>query len=111
MRNVALSGSSFNAPRNQRHMRVATTGACQGAVYFLYATYYLLSSLSNFYSPNFRLGYWALFTVTSLFISGTTVNLGIGQTVFRQRAARTWTALKALCNVGVVTSDSQLTSG
>ncbi|XP_053295122.1 taste receptor type 2 member 7 [Pleuronectes platessa] len=111
MRNVALSGSSFNAPRNQRHMRVATTGACQGAVYFLYATYYLLSSLSNFYSPNFRLGYWALFTVSSLFISGTTVNLGIGQTVFRQRAARTWTALKALCNVGVVTSDSQLTSG
>ncbi|XP_035030851.2 taste receptor type 2 member 8-like [Hippoglossus stenolepis] len=111
IRNVALSGSCFNAPRIQRHMRVAVTGACQGAVYFLYAIYYLFTSFSEVYSSNFFLGYWALFTVTSLFISGTTVNLGIGQAVFRQRAVRMWTALKALCKVGMVTGDGQLTSG
>ena len=76
MRSMALSGSCFNAPRIQRHMRVAVTGACQGAVYFFYVIYYLSTTIINFSSSNFVVGPWSLFTVTTLFISGTTVNPG-----------------------------------
>lgn len=50
------------------------------------------------------------FTVTSLYISGTTVSLGIGQVAFRQGAADLWKTLKALVGVGKVTNDVTLHS-
>lgn len=106
MRSVSQSGSSFSTLQSQ--MRITITGISQGVLYFLYGTFHLFDSFMYLYSTDFYLGTWVSLTVTSLYISGTTVNLGIGQAAFRQRAADVWKALKALCGVGIVTNDVTL---
>ncbi|KAF0026260.1 hypothetical protein F2P81_020997 [Scophthalmus maximus] len=116
MRNMAQSGSPFNTRRRPGQMRITITGLSQGVLYFLYETYYLLYSLTNSYSQHILLGPWICFTVTTLYISGTTFNLGVGQVIFRQRAVHIWMALKAMCHIGLVTNGgevhaSQLTLG
>ncbi|GLD59956.1 uncharacterized protein AKAME5_001190700 [Lates japonicus] len=105
MRRMAQTGSCFSAPRIQSQLRVTIAGISQGVLYFLYNTFYLFDSFTYFFSPHFVLSSWISFTVTTLYISGTTVNLCIGQAMFRQGAADVWRALKALCGVGVVTND------
>ncbi|XP_056245548.1 taste receptor type 2 member 8-like [Seriola aureovittata] len=111
MRNVAQSGSCFYTPRIQRQMRVTITGISQGVFYFLYDTFHLLDSFAYMFAPDFYFSYSVSFTVTSLFISGNTINLGIGQFIFRQRVAAVWRALKALCIVAIVTDNIKLHSG
>nr|XP_008289045.1 PREDICTED: uncharacterized protein LOC103363876 [Stegastes partitus] len=78
----------------------------------------MAQSSSKFTSPkiqSFYFSVWISFTAVSLYISGTTVNLGFGQAIFRQRAVNVWKAIKALFGVGMATNDvklhsSQLTS-
>lgn len=97
IRSMAQGGSSFSTPRTQSQMRVTITGISQGVLYLLYATFYLLDSITYNLSPHFLFSAWVSFTVTSLYTSGTTVNLCIGQAIFRQRAANVWKALKVWC--------------
>ncbi|XP_035532837.1 uncharacterized protein LOC118339357 [Morone saxatilis] len=116
IRSVAQGGGYFSSPRRRSQMRVTITGLSQAVLYFLYATFYFFDEFTYMFSPQFYLSAWVSFTVTSLYLSGTTVNLGIGQTAFKQRAADVWKALKVLCGVGMATNDvkmhsSQLTSG
>lgn len=116
IRSVAQGGSCFSTSRIQSQLRVTITGISQGVLYFLFGTFYIFNSFTYIYSPHFYLSAWITFTATSLYVSGTTVNLGIGQATFRQRAADVWKKLKALFSVGMVTNDvkvhsSQLTSG
>ncbi|XP_050929089.1 LOW QUALITY PROTEIN: uncharacterized protein LOC127142840 [Lates calcarifer] len=66
MRRMAQTGSCFSAPRIQSQLRVTITGISQGSIYSIY------------------------FTVITLYMLGTTFNLGVGQAVFRQRAANIW---------------------
>ncbi|XP_076603686.1 uncharacterized protein LOC143330810 [Chaetodon auriga] len=108
IRRVAQDGSRFSTPRVQSQMRVTITGVSQGVLYLLYSTFYLFDSFAYNLSSRMALSLWVSFTVTSVYISGTTVNLGIGQTTFRKRAAEVWKALKALCCVGVVTNDVKM---
>ncbi|CAK6970301.1 taste receptor type 2 member 7-like [Scomber scombrus] len=108
MTSVAQSGSSFSTLRSQ--MRIAITGIFQGVLYFLYSTFYVSVSLFNLHSTCCYVDPFVSFTVTSLYLSGTTVSLGIGQVAFRQGAADLWKTLKALVGVGKVTNDVTLHS-
>ncbi|XP_031137579.1 uncharacterized protein LOC116037728 [Sander lucioperca] len=114
IKRVAQRGSFFSTPRIQSQQRVTVTGISQGVLYFLYASFYFFDSFTYMFSMDFYFSAWFTFTFTSLYTLGTTVNLAIGQVIFRQRAADAWKALKALCGIGMVTPSpdaSQLTSG
>uniref|UniRef100_A0AAQ5X4V6 Taste receptor type 2 n=1 Tax=Amphiprion ocellaris TaxID=80972 RepID=A0AAQ5X4V6_AMPOC len=116
MKSMAQSSSKFTSPRIQSQRRVTITGILQGVFYLVYDSFYLIDSFTWLFSSHFYFSAWITFTATSLYISGTTVNLGIGQAIFRQRAVDVWKAIKALFGVGMVTNDvklhsSQLTSG
>ncbi|CDQ61994.1 unnamed protein product [Oncorhynchus mykiss] len=88
MKSMKESGSTFSSPRLHSQMRVTITGILQGILYFLCALWIFIS----FFSINFSMvfNYTFFNTVISLYMFGTTVNLGIGQSVFRQRAADIW---------------------
>ncbi|KAI3356134.1 hypothetical protein L3Q82_017391 [Scortum barcoo] len=116
IQSVVHGGSSFSTLRIQSQMRVTITGISQGVLYFLCTAYYFLDSGLSYFSQHFVFSVWINFTVTSLYISGTTINLGIGQATFRQRIVNMWKALRALAGIGVVTHDMtkhsiHLTSG
>lgn len=116
IKSMAQGGGSFSTPRIQSQKRVTTTGISQGVFFILYGTFYYFDALTYRYSKGFHFGAWIAVTAATLYISVTTVNLGIGQSIFRQRAADTWKALKAVCGVGMVKNDvkvysSQLTLG
>ncbi|CAJ1079874.1 uncharacterized protein LOC119500416 [Xyrichtys novacula] len=96
IRSMAKGSSSFSTPKIQSQMRVTITGICQGVLYVLFDTFNLLESFTNKFSPHYGIGVWLSFTVTSLYISGTTVNLGIGQAAFRQRVVNIWKKFRAL---------------
>ena len=105
-------GGSISSRRIRRQVRVTISGIFQGLLYFLYGTYYFFDSFTYKFSNHFIISGEISFTVTSLYISGTTINLGIGQTTFRQRAADVWKALKAVCGAnGVKTRTRLSTSG
>lgn len=116
MRRMAKFGDSFSAPKIQGQMRVTITGLLQGLLYFLYNIFYLADSCAYILSPDFYLGPWVSFTATTVYISASTVSLGVGQATFRRGAADAWKALKGLCGVCEKTNDgesalSQFTSG
>lgn len=103
IKSVAQGG--LFTPRIQSQLRVTISGVFQGVLFLLYGTFYFIDSFTYRFSSHFYLGAWVSLTFTSLYISGTTVNLGIGQTIFRQRAADVWKALTALCGAGMVSND------
>ena len=112
IRSVAKGGSSISSGRIRRQVGVTISGIFQGLLYFLYGTYYFFDSFLSLFSNHVIISGQISFTVTSLYITGTTVNLGIGQTMFRQRAADVWKALKAACGANdIKTHSRQLTSG
>uniref|UniRef100_A0A3P8T4Y4 Taste receptor type 2 n=1 Tax=Amphiprion percula TaxID=161767 RepID=A0A3P8T4Y4_AMPPE len=96
MKSMAQSSSKFTSPRIQSQRRVTITGILQGVFYLLYDSFYLLCFFTWMFPSHFVLSSWIFITATSLYISGTTVNLGIGQAIFRQRAVDVWKAIKAL---------------
>lgn len=96
MRNMAESGNSFHTERIKSHKRVTIAGISQGLVYFLYGTFYVIDTYTTMFAMHVSVSYRVYFTVTSVYIFGTTVNLGIGQALFRKRAADVWMALKTL---------------
>ncbi|XP_075334856.1 uncharacterized protein LOC142396189 [Odontesthes bonariensis] len=103
MKSMAQAGSHFTTPTMQSQMRVTITGILQAVLYILYYAFNITDVMTYMLCPHFSFSSWVSFTVTSLYISGTTVNLSIGQMMFRQKAANVWKALKA--SVGMVTHD------
>uniref|UniRef100_A0A4W5L8G0 Taste receptor type 2 n=1 Tax=Hucho hucho TaxID=62062 RepID=A0A4W5L8G0_9TELE len=87
MKSMKESGSTFSSPRLHNQMRVTITGILQGILYFLCALWIFLNIFSDNYPSSIEFDYNTYYTVISLYMFGTTVNLGIGQSVFRQRAA------------------------
>uniref|UniRef100_A0A674CPL1 Taste receptor type 2 n=1 Tax=Salmo trutta TaxID=8032 RepID=A0A674CPL1_SALTR len=90
MNRMKESGSTFSSLRLHSQMRVTITGVLQGILYFLCALWIFLNIFSDNYPSSIRFDYNTYYTVISLYMFGTTVNLGIGQSVFRQRAADIW---------------------
>uniref|UniRef100_A0A8C7HWS1 Taste receptor type 2 n=1 Tax=Oncorhynchus kisutch TaxID=8019 RepID=A0A8C7HWS1_ONCKI len=90
MKSMKESGSTFSSPRLHSQMRVTITGILQGILYFLCALWIFLNIFSDNYPSSIKFDYNTYYTVISLYMFSTTVNLGIGQSVFRQRAADIW---------------------
>ncbi|XP_072300225.1 taste receptor, type 2, member 201, tandem duplicate 1 [Eucyclogobius newberryi] len=86
-------GPSNSGTRLRAQMRVTITGIFQGVFFFLFASFLLFSSFFNEKS-DFWLDENIKLTVTTVFITGTTVTLGMGQTVLRQRIVKMYDTLK-----------------
>eukprot|EP00063_Salmo_salar_P054277 XP_014029112.1 PREDICTED: taste receptor type 2 member 8 [Salmo salar] len=90
MKRMKETGSTFFSLRLHSQMRVTITGILQGILYFLCALWILTDIFINIYPSSIKFDYNTYYTVISLYMFGTTVNLGIGQSVFRERAADIW---------------------
>ncbi|XP_055004918.1 uncharacterized protein LOC129407523 [Boleophthalmus pectinirostris] len=93
MKNLGKMGTSFSATRLRSQMRVTITGIFQGVLFFLFASYALCEVFVAEYSGKY-IDKYIWFSISTFFISGTTVTLGIGQNVFRQRIIDMYKALK-----------------
>ncbi|CAB1350131.1 unnamed protein product [Coregonus sp. 'balchen'] len=89
MKSMKESGSPFSSTRLHSQMRVTIAGILQGMIYFFTAVWIFIHYSSNVLSST-SFDDKTLYTVISLYKFGTTLNLGIGQAVFRQRAADIW---------------------
>ncbi|KAJ0005867.1 hypothetical protein NQD34_015761, partial [Periophthalmus magnuspinnatus] len=84
MKNMGKMGTSISATRLRGQMRVTITGIFQGVLFFFYVSYLLCSGFTTMFSI-FTLGARITLTINTFVMSVTTVTLGIGQNVFRQR--------------------------
>ncbi|XP_031669597.1 uncharacterized protein LOC116359863 [Oncorhynchus kisutch] len=86
MKSMKESGSPFSSPRLHSQMRVTIAGILQG-ILFLFTALWIFIHYSSKDLSSTSFDDNILYTVISLYKFGTTLNLGIGQAVFRQRAA------------------------
>ncbi|KAJ8415205.1 hypothetical protein AAFF_G00009030 [Aldrovandia affinis] len=82
--------SSFSSPRLQSQWRVTITGIIQALLYLYCSLWFILSYLLTLFKPDIDEEGHILFTVICLFSFGTNINMGFGQTLFRQRGADLW---------------------
>ncbi|KAK5861285.1 hypothetical protein PBY51_022694 [Eleginops maclovinus] len=98
MRRMAENGQPVCSPRLRSQVRVTVTGILQGVLYMICTVW----TMYKFYSQKYALVFISPithFTVTNVYMSGTTLNLGAGQAVFRQRAADIWLRAARCCRV------------
>lgn len=98
MRRMVANGLS--CPQFRSQVRVTVTGTLQGVMYLFCSMWSMHKFvdegvLSEAYS-NYTYGH---FTVINLYMTGTTLNLGAGQGVFRQRVADIWLRAVRWCNM------------
>lgn len=74
-------------------LRAANAAVFQGVIYIIFCIFYFLNGFMYTLSSSLIIGTWLSLTCGTLYVFGTTINLGIGQTVFRQRAVCIWRAL------------------
>lgn len=86
MKSMKEIGSPFSSPRLHSQMRVTIAGILQG-ILFLFTALWIFIHYSSKVLSSTSFDDNILYTVISLYKFGTTLNLGIGQAVFRQRAA------------------------
>ncbi|XP_034059859.1 uncharacterized protein LOC117538358 [Gymnodraco acuticeps] len=92
MRRMVANGQPVSHPRLRSQVRVTVTGILQGVLYLICSAWTLYEFLPlAFIHPTTH------FTVINLYMSGTTVALGVGQAVFRQRAADIWLRAAQCC--------------
>ncbi|KAJ0005869.1 hypothetical protein NQD34_015763 [Periophthalmus magnuspinnatus] len=91
IKNMGKMGTSTTRLRGQ--MRVTITGIFQGVLFFFYAVFLLLGNFSV-EKLQFNIDIHIKYTLTSFFIFVTTVTLGIGQNVFRQKILDMYKAFK-----------------
>ncbi|XP_017546941.2 taste receptor type 2 member 1-like [Pygocentrus nattereri] len=86
MKSMEESSRSFSSPRLQKQMRVTITGSIQALLYFLCSTWLLVRELLVFvFYLEIDLNGHLFCTVACLYSLGITINLSVGQTVFRQQ--------------------------
>jgi len=96
MRRIVANGQSLSCPRLSSQVRVTVTGILQGLLFVTCAVWREYRFVSEHTDSAFTSPYIHL-TVINLYMSGTTFNLGVGQAVFRHRAADIWTRAAQLC--------------
>ena len=104
MKSLSASDGSLSNPRRSQ-IRVTVTGILQGVLCFLCAVWNLLYVITLLSSPYFYFQASIHITVINLYISCTTVNLGVGQTLFRERAVHVWKAVKKILCTGKSSKD------
>uniref|UniRef100_A0A8C5CZQ4 Taste receptor type 2 n=1 Tax=Gadus morhua TaxID=8049 RepID=A0A8C5CZQ4_GADMO len=85
MKSISVSDGSLSSPRLHSQIRVTVTGILQGVLCFLCTICDLVDVMSFYLSPYFEFDVYILLTVINLYIFGTTINLAVGQTLFRER--------------------------
>uniref|UniRef100_A0AAY4D633 Taste receptor type 2 n=1 Tax=Denticeps clupeoides TaxID=299321 RepID=A0AAY4D633_9TELE len=87
MKNMESSSISFSSPQLQSQMRVTIIGIVQGLLYLLCALWFCVDVwLRAIEFIIFDIDRHISLTVYSLYCLGSSVNLGVGQSLFRQRA-------------------------
>lgn len=85
------STSIFSSPHVQKQMRVTITGIVQALLYFLCSAWMTLDALLRVKLPIFfDMDRHILCTVISFYSFGTTINVCVGQSMFRQRVVQLW---------------------
>lgn len=88
MQRMVSNGQPLSCPRFQSHVRVTINGLLQGALYVFCVVWSLHEHFFvNILTWNFYPQTIDHVTVLNWYMVGTTLNLGVGQGVFRQRAA------------------------
>lgn len=105
MRSVAKNGIALSSARLRTHLWVTVTGISQCVVFCFCASYYFLDSFTLLFSQNFNMGAHFSYTISTVFVFSTTVNLSLGQSMFRRRAMTSWRAIKSMCGVDTETKD------
>uniref|UniRef100_A0A668AP52 Taste receptor type 2 n=1 Tax=Myripristis murdjan TaxID=586833 RepID=A0A668AP52_9TELE len=97
---------SLSSRRFRSQMRVTITGTIQGLLYLLYELWSQFNLLSYTFYLQFAMDARVTYTFSTLQMCGTTINMAVGQTVFRRKAADVWTALKSFfCVDGTAGND------
>ena len=105
MKNLSVSDGSLSSPRLHSQIRVTVTGILQELLCFLCAMWIIVDVMSVYLSSYFFFDHYITFTVINLYILGSTVNLGVGQTLFRKRAVHIWKAVKKILCTGKSSKD------
>ncbi|KAK2849875.1 hypothetical protein Q7C36_008658 [Tachysurus vachellii] len=91
MKSMQGSSSTISSPRLQRQMRVTVTGIIQTVLFLLCSVWILMRELLVFvFDLNVDLNGHIYCSVVCLYTFGSTVNLCVGQTIFRQRVFGVW---------------------
>ncbi|XP_040004733.1 uncharacterized protein LOC120801640 [Xiphias gladius] len=96
MRRMVAIGQPFCCSRLSGQVRVTITGILQGVLYVVCAVWSVCIFLSQ-QMPSPFISPYISFTVINVYMTGTTFNLGAGQTVFRLRAADFWIRATQWC--------------
>ncbi|XP_054871601.1 uncharacterized protein LOC111568480 [Amphiprion ocellaris] len=96
MRRMVANGQSLSCPRFSSQVRVTITGILQGVLCVFCAVWTALHSFTK-NIPATSSKVCAELTVINLYMAGTTLCLGAGQAVFRQRVADIWTRAAQSC--------------
>ncbi|XP_053089830.1 taste receptor type 2 member 114-like [Pangasianodon hypophthalmus] len=91
VKSIEGSSSSFSSPRLQRQMRVTLTGIIQTFLFFLCLVWMIVRELFELLG-NQNIDFYSYIgcTVVCLYSFGTTINLCVGQTIFRNRVFKVW---------------------
>lgn len=100
MRRMVANGQPLSCPQFGSQMRVTITGTLQGAMYLLCAMWLMYKFIDEGVLSEAYSDYtYSHFTVINLYMTGTTLNLGAGQGVFRQRLANIWLGAVHRCGM------------
>ncbi|KAK0154056.1 hypothetical protein N1851_003852 [Merluccius polli] len=104
MKSLAASGGSIFNPRLRSQIRTTVTGILQGVLYCLYGLWIIVDEVVFNFSP-YHFGTSITYMVINLYFLGTTVNLSVRQTLFRERAVHVWKAVKKRFGTGKTSED------
>ncbi|XP_053733706.1 uncharacterized protein LOC128766239 isoform X1 [Synchiropus splendidus] len=90
---MIASGQAYSSPKFCGQVRVVITGILQGLLYLLCGAWICYNMFREQFTDK-KLNENAHYTVCNVFMFGTTLNLWVGQSVFRQRAVNVIQALK-----------------
>uniref|UniRef100_A0AAY4E3E0 Taste receptor type 2 n=1 Tax=Denticeps clupeoides TaxID=299321 RepID=A0AAY4E3E0_9TELE len=91
MKNMEENRSSFSSPHLRSQIRVTVTGIVQGVNYFICSAWISINNGIHFYyDPSYDDKFYISSFAISLYSLATTINLGVGQSLFRKRAADLW---------------------
>lgn len=100
MRRMVANGQPLSCPQFRSQMRVTITGVLQGVIYLFCAMWSMHKFIDEgVLSETYSNYTYSHFTVINLYMMGTTLNLGAGQAVFRQRLADIWLRAVHWCSM------------
>lgn len=100
---MAANGQPLTCPRVRSQVRVAITGLLQGVLYMFCSVWTVFNYFTEYvYTENNSGSTVFHFTVINLYMMCSMFNLGVGQVVFRQRAADIWLRAARWCKASEV---------